>query len=295
MSYLSSQGFGFYVTANFFDGDVDDTNALTRNVVSFSKNMKNVNTTKVEAGFDIKLPGSRKLSVIAYQDRTANGFQSFTEYVTFPVKYFDENHGLNITPGQSTTVDDGNPASVQTMWTTKGTIGNTAVNINKGVEFDFDLGKLNPINTSIYLSGAWQESKSYSKSRHYGNPTPMPTSYFDYSTTPFKMVWPAEQETNRYRQFLSTLRLVTNIPQLRMVASFTGQVIWHNSTLSYAAAKAPIGWIDTDLNYHELTTDMMNGYLGADAGYYATAPAGIEYVKVAEQEKEASHGTCLLV
>lgn len=40
MSYLSSQGFGFYVTANFFDGDVDDTNALTRNVVSFSKNMK---------------------------------------------------------------------------------------------------------------------------------------------------------------------------------------------------------------------------------------------------------------
>ncbi|MBR6479843.1 MAG: hypothetical protein IKT04_05010 [Clostridia bacterium] len=40
MSYLSSQGFGFFVTANFFDGDVKDNKTLSANVVSFSKNMK---------------------------------------------------------------------------------------------------------------------------------------------------------------------------------------------------------------------------------------------------------------
>ncbi|MBQ1452069.1 MAG: hypothetical protein IIZ22_05345 [Clostridia bacterium] len=40
MSYLSSQGFGFYVTANFFDGKATTTKDLTSNVMSFIKNVK---------------------------------------------------------------------------------------------------------------------------------------------------------------------------------------------------------------------------------------------------------------
>jgi hypothetical protein len=36
---------------------------------------------------------------------------------------------------------------------------------------------------------------------------------------------------------------VTNIPQLRMVASFTGQVIWHSSTYSFNADKDPYAFL----------------------------------------------------
>ena len=251
--------------------------------VEFTRDLKNVNTTKVEAGVDIRLPGHRKLSIIAYQDRTTNGFASLTEYMTYPVNYYNQQQGLIITPGQATQVDTDHPAFTKTMWTTTGRIGNTDVNINKGVEFDFDLGKIKPLQTSIYFSGAWQETKSYSKALHYGNPTPMPTTYANYNTSPIKMVWPSEGETTRYRQFINTLRLVTHIPQLRMVASLTGQVIWHSSTKSVTDHTRPIGWITTDLQQHDITEDMLTGYIGEDGQYYATAPAGIASFEIAKQ------------
>ena len=251
--------------------------------VEFTRDLKNVNTTKIEAGVDIKLPGHRKLSIIAYQDRTTNGFASMTEYMTYPVNYYNQQQGLIITPGQATQVDVDHPAFTKTMWSTTGRIGNTDVNINRGVEFDFDLGKITPLQTSVYFSGAWQETKGYSKALHYGNPTPMPTSYSSYNTTPIKMVWPSEGETTRYRQFINTLRLVTHIPQLRMVASLTGQVIWHNSSKSVTEHTRPIGWITTDLVQHDITDDMLSGYIGEDGKYYASAPDGIASFEIAKQ------------
>ena len=251
--------------------------------VEYSRNLKNVNTTKVEAGFDIRLPGGRKLSVIAYEDRTTNGFASLTEYMTYPVSYFTEQQGLIVTPGQPTTVDMEHPAFTRTMWSTTGRIGNTDVNINRGVEFDFDLGRVKSLGTSIYLSGAWQQTESRSKALHYGNPTPLPTAYSSYGTTPLKMVWPAEQETTRYRQLLTTLRLVTNIPQLRMVASLTGQVVWHHSTMSETDHRTPIAWITPDLAYHAISADMSSGFIGEDGQYYPTAPDGITSFAIAKQ------------
>ena len=251
--------------------------------VAYSKDMKNVNTTKVEIGADLKLPGNHKLSIIAYRDHTGNGFESFTEYTTYPVSYFNETQGLVVTPGQATTVDNANPAFTKTMWSTTGRIGNTAVSTNRGVEFDFDLGKVRSLNTAFYLSGAWQESKSYSKGNHYGNPTPLPTSYSAYSTSPFKMVWPSGQETTRYRQFVTTLRLVTNVPQLRMVASLTGQVVWHSSTKSETDHTTPMGWITTDLAYHAITDDMRGGYIGEDGIYYDSEPQGQNAFAIARQ------------
>lgn len=259
--------------------------------VAFSKDLKNATTTKIEAGIDILLPGKHKLSILAYQDRTPNGFGNVTEFLTYPVYYFATPAGLNIGSDGRIDISGGTPDSSRpsTYWSTTGKVGNTNVSINRGIEFDFDLGRIRPLNTSVYLSGAWQESKSYSKNLDADNPQSKTTTWnwSQYQTVPFKMVYPSELDYSRYRRFVNTLRLVTNIPQLRMVASFTGQVIWHNSTLSYAAAKTPIGWIDTGLNYHELTADMQSGYLGADGNYYATEPTGIEYVKVAEQQKEA--------
>lgn len=252
--------------------------------VEYSKNLKNATNTKIEVGADIKLPGNRKLTVIAYRDKTPNGFGALTDYVTYQVNRFTEAQGLIITPGQATTIDYNNPALSTTMWTTKGMVGNTDVSINKGLEFDFDLGKIKPINTSLYFSGAWQESKNYSKNLNSTNPVNNPTSYSQYGTAPFKVVYPSELDYSRYRRFVNTLRAVTNIPALRMVASLTGQVIWHNSNLSYIAPKSPIGWITTDLKYNTLTSNMLNGYIGVDGKYYETAPEGIQSVSVAAQE-----------
>ena len=76
------------------------------------------------------------------------------------------------------------------------------------------------------------ESKTYSKDINSSNPSDLPTEYTIANTTPFKIVYPSGLTNNVYRRFMNNLRIVTNIPALRMVASFSTQAIWYNYTKS---------------------------------------------------------------
>ena len=78
--------------------------------------------------------------------------------------------------------------------------------------------------------------------------------------TPFRVVYPEGEDFDRYRRFLTTLRAVTHIPALHMVASFTAQAIWHNSNWSYIADKGVIGYITPDLQYHRLSGEQTISY-----------------------------------
>ncbi len=252
--------------------------------VAYSKGLKNATTTKIELGLDLKLPGQRKLSFLAYHDRTPNGFGSVADYFTYESKVFTADKGLNITPGGTTTIDYDNPARRDLVFMTKGTVGNSNTTVNKGVELDFDLGEIKALHTSLFFSGAYSETKTWSNQ----SPTQsvpeklLPTNYSNNNLTPFKVVYPAGQDYDQYRRFINTLRLVTNIPRLRMVASFTAQAIWYDYSYNYVATKKPIGLIDTNLAYHSIPTDGQNGYLDMAGNYYATAPANIDVVKISD-------------
>jgi hypothetical protein len=139
------------------------------------------------------------------------------------------------------------------------------------VEFDFDLGELPLLKTTLYFSGAWNETKTDWSTRM--NTTGVPaalltgTKYSGRNISPVRIVYPSGLDYTRLRRFVNTLRAVTHIPQLHMVASFTAQVIWHNSTWSYTADKDPIGWIDSDLQYHDIASAQ---YITFDGGQIAT-------------------------
>ena len=200
--------------------------------IAYSKGLKNAKTTKIEVGADFKLPGNRKLSITAYQDKTPNGFSSASEFMVYESFQY-------ATPAD---YENGIAKDVPSVyWSTTGQVSNDNVLQNRGVEFDFDLGRIKPINTNIYFSGAWQESKSWSKGLNTAVPKNLPTIYSN--TTPYRLIYPSGLDYSRDRRFVNTLRLVTNIPQLRMVASFTGQVIWHSSTYSFNADKDPYAFI----------------------------------------------------
>ena len=238
--------------------------------VQYSKDLKNATTTKVEVGFDIRLKNGKKLSLLGYIDSTPNGFGNLTEYHTYTSNYYP-------------TYDmSGAPQRSDIVFITTGAIGNVAHTKNRGIEADMDFGTWKAIRTSFYLSGAYQESKSWSTNMNSGSLDSkyLPQSYKDGKTTPFKVVYPngLDDSYSKYRRFVTTLRTVTHIPELRMVASLTTQVIWHNWNHSYNIDKNPIGWIDTNCNYHEISNDMLAGYLGMDANYYATPPTGQDYV-----------------
>jgi hypothetical protein len=282
--------------------------------VEYSRNMKNATTTKVELGLDFKLPNGKKLSLLAYRDETPNGFGSVTEYLTYTSSYFTQTQGLNITPGQPTTIDYSNPARTNVYFMTTGEIGNTNTTVNRGIEADFDFGVVKPLRTQFLLSGAYQETKTWSTNMVSASVASgkLPSSYttanqYDLKNsglTPFKIVYPEGGDYDKYRRFVTTLRTVTHIPELRMVASFTAQAIWYDWNHSYVADKQPIAWIDTQLNRHELTADMLNGYIGFDdaftqvggiwtnnAQYYATKPTtqssvGLQDLLITEKDNE---------
>ena len=252
--------------------------------VEYSKGLKNATTTKIELGLDLKLPGNRKLSFLAYRDKTPNGFGSATEYFTYTSNVYTAQSGLIVTPGAATTINYDSPARQDIVFMTTGRVGNTNTTVNKGIEFDFDLGEIKPINTSIFFSGAYAETKMWSTDMNSRSvPTVyLSTNYSSYNTTPFKVVYPSALDNTTYRRFLNTLRLVTNIPSLRMVASFTAQAIWYDYSHSYVASANPIGYITPDLVYHDITNEMQNGYLDMNGIYYASAPSGISSVKISD-------------
>ena len=230
--------------------------------VERTKGLKNATNYKTEVGFDIKLPGNRRMSVLAYYDKTPTGFSSATEYITYMANYYDTSAGLTPEAGGATLIDYSNPARIDTVFATTGKVGNYSVSVNKGIELDWDLGKIKPLQTSVYLTGAYMESKRWSKDMNAQNPTSYPAHYSQANTVPFKIVYPSEMNSTTYRKFSTTLRLVTHIPALKMVASLAGQAIFYNYYHSEVPAMDPIGWIDTDLSYHEITSAML-----ADEGY----------------------------
>ena len=258
--------------------------------VEYSKGLKNATTTKVELGLDLKLPGNRKLSFLAYRDRTPNGFGSATEYFTYASNVYTAQSGLIITPGAATTINYDLPARQDLIFMTTGRVGNTNTTVNKGMEFDFELGEIKPINTSIFFSGAYSETKSWSTDMNSKSVAVvnLPTSYSSYNTTPFKVVYPSGLDYNMYRRFINTLRLVTNIPSLRMVASFTAQAIWYDYNRSYIANTTPIGYITPDLAYHDITNDMQSGYLDMTGKYYSSLPSNTNCVKISDMNIKAS-------
>lgn len=216
--------------------------------VQRSTDLKNATTTKIEAGIDIKLPGNRKISLLAYRDKTPNGFAALTDYFYYQYHFYTLD-------AQHNSVD--NPAAVEQrgVWLTTGKIGNTNTTVNRGIEFDCDLGTVNALHTRFYVSGAWSETKTWSTDMNSTSVKTalLPASYAAIGATPVKVVYPSGIDYSRYRRFLTTLRAVTHIPSLNMVASFTAQAIWHNSNWTYTADKDAVGYITPDLVYHDLT------------------------------------------
>ena len=238
------------VAANYMpqDGTKQVLNYYTQVYdVKYSSGMKNATTTKVEGGVDIKLPGGRKVNVLAYHDKTPDGFGPVTEYFTYNYNYYtlDPQHN-----------SISNPAGVDSrlVYMTTGMIGNTNTTVNTGVEFDCDLGEVKPLATRFYLSGAWNQTKTWSTDMNAQSVrnSLLPAYYQSLGLTPVKVVYPSGEDYTRYRRFLTTLRAVTHIPRLKMVASFTAQAIWHNSNYSFVADKEVIGYISPDLVYHEI-------------------------------------------
>ena len=91
--------------------------------------------------------------------------------------------------------------------------------INKGIEFELDFGKIRVINTSFNLNGAYVNTKSVTNSPYIlqQNIGGRPTTRVG--------VFAAGRGTEEER-FVTTLRAIHHIPELRFIITLSAQTTW---------------------------------------------------------------------
>lgn len=225
-----------------------------------SKNLKNAVNRKIEIGADVKLPAGRRLSLTAYLDYCDTGFSPLAHYTAYSYNLYNATQGLIITPGAPTVVQWNNPANTYTKLVTTGEIGNTSVARNRGLELECELGEVRILRTQFFLSGAYSETMTWDNGKRYTTPKSLPAQYTSTNTIPFLLRYPSGVERSEYRRFLNTLRVVTHIPELKMVASLTGQVIWYNYSHSIRPYQRPEAWLALDLVEHPITKAMLEDH-----------------------------------
>ena len=230
--------------------------------VERNNSLKNATNTKAEIGFDMNFKNGMSASIVAYQDEMLNGFGNYTEYDVYYSNYYTAQSGIVLDANGFPYVNWSTPARVDTVFTTSGRIGNTQASLNRGVEFDFNFGQIKAIRTSVLLSGAYMETQTWTTGPNFSSPSAIPASSVyaqgGSNTPPFKLLYPSGLSRDIDRRFSANLRLVCNIPRMKMVASLSNQVIFYQYRHTTNQKSDPIAWVDTDLSMHEITQAMLD-------------------------------------
>ncbi|MDE7130073.1 MAG: hypothetical protein K2O07_07215, partial [Alistipes sp.] len=136
------------------------------------------------------------------------------------------------------TYDPANPSSADTLLHNVTRPGNSDVHISRGIEWDFNLGKIRATNTSFYLTGAYTETEYYSSNLVYNRPQGSAATYEN-----IYVVYTNSSRSTQRRRLTSSLRIVQSIPKLKFVVSGTLQAVLYDYTRSNRALDAPTGYL----------------------------------------------------
>lgn len=200
--------------------------------------IKTMRGTKYELGFDVRLDNGMSFSVVGYHEKVSRGFGSDnSEWKTL---VFDVWNAADVTfTGQKPIYDQQNPSRRDTVLYNLIRPGNPKSRRNRGIEFDFNFGKINATNTSFYLSGAWSETRSSSSNLGYKLPVGEARNY-----GPVYVVYPESSYSfSENRRLSATLRVVQHIPVIRFIVSASAQCILYEYDHEVSSGTRPLGYI----------------------------------------------------
>lgn len=200
--------------------------------------IKTMRGTKYELGFDVRLDNGMSFSVVGYHEKVSRCFgPDNSEWKTL---VFDVWNAADVTfTGQKPIYDQQNPSRRDTVLYNLIRPGNPKSRRNRGIEFDFNFGKINATNTSFYLSGAWSETRSSSSNLGYKLPVGEARNY-----GPVYVVYPESSYSfSENRRFSATLRVVQHIPAIRFIVSASAQCILYEYDHEVSSGTRPLGYI----------------------------------------------------
>lgn len=214
--------------------------------------IKTMRGTKYELGFDVRLDNGMSFSVVGYHEKVSRGFgPDNSEWKTL---VFDVWNAADVTfTGQKPIYDQQNPSRRDTVLYNLIRPGNPKSRRNRGIEFDFNFGKINATNTSFYLSGAWSETRSSSSNLGYKLPVGEDRNY-----GPVYVVYPESSYSfSENRRFSATLRVVQHIPVIRFIVSASAQCILYEYDHEVSSGTRPLGYIYGS-EYIKFTEDQLD-------------------------------------
>lgn len=228
ISYISPDKMYFdNVSLNYYDTNHHLAVVTTKVIDTANPELKPARSTKKEIGlsFDIK---KVSVSITGFHEKLKDGmaFSSvpyFAPYKAFTVE------GAGKTPefdnGEVYYYENGvrlqAPSVMDTAVYTYNMPTNNQVLIKKGLEYVIQTARIKSIRTSFVIDGAWLFQESYNV-----NPTYVERSWVEYGRrVSFVAVMPPG--SRKIRQRINTnIRMITHIPELKMIVSFAPQIIW---------------------------------------------------------------------
>lgn len=214
--------------------------------------IKTMRGTKYELGFDVRLDNGMSFSVVGYHEKVSRCFgPDNSEWKTL---VFDVWNAADVTfTGQKPIYDQQNPSRRDMVLYNLIRPGNPKSRRNRGIEFDFNFGKINATNTSFYLSGAWSETRSSSSNLGYKLPVGEARNY-----GPVYVVYPESSYSfSENRRFSATLRVVQHIPVIRFIVSASAQCILYEYDHEVSSGTRPLGYIYGS-EYIKFTEDQLD-------------------------------------
>lgn len=214
--------------------------------------IKTMRGTKYELGFDVRLDNGMSFSVVGYHEKVSRCFG--TDNSEWKTLVFDVWNAADVTfTGQKPIYDQQNPSRRDTVLYNLIRPGNPKSRRNRGIEFDFNFGKINATNTSFYLSGAWSETRSSSSNLGYKLPVGEARNY-----GPVYVVYPESSYSfSESRRFSATLRVVQHIPAIRFIVSASAQCILYEYDHEVSSGTRPLGYIYGS-EYIKFTEDQLD-------------------------------------
>ena len=120
-----------------------------------------------------------------------------------------------------------------------------------GVEYDLDLGKIEPLSTSVSVNGAWLKTKRIFSTTSYDR-LPTKDEAGQYSEIG---VYPAG-EAKISERFNTTFRFITHSQRYRLVFTTTVQALWYDKSYYTYYDDAPLYLYSREQSYIPFTDDM---------------------------------------
>lgn len=226
-----------------------DTSIInTRIVDAKNPDLRPSGNNKLELGLIFKTK-KVNISLTAFKERQFDGFSFVNNYLFFT---YNKYQLTNITPNTKPDVTQlsSTPTTVSGYYLKPVNCQETQ---NKGIEYVVDLGRIKTLYTKFTVDGALIQSKYiYNTVPYEFQPTSTTSSPYLY----YGVYRAGDGKVSE--RFNTNLRMVTQIPTLRMIFSTTTQMVWYEKHRYIFYDKAPVYLVNADGSNTIFTDEMRN-------------------------------------